>query len=290
MAKIVIIGNSAAGFNACRTLIDNPNTREITVISEEEYPAYNRNLLVEYLQGIRKEQDLFLCSEAFYEDNSINLRKNSQVLRVDSDKRSLILKDKAKINYDYLIIASGRKSDIADIPGKNKDGVFSVNSLSDIKKIKDKLLVSNTICIIGDEVHCDRLAQALGANDKEVKVISKESGLMPQELIGEGQLQALKLTNGKIIGTSLALFVGNYIASTDFLSQTDIATLDGYIVTDEFMRTNLANIFACGSAAKREGPVQMEKLWEDACNEGILAAKSLIDLITEPIINNGHIG
>lgn len=280
MAKIVIIGNSAAGFNACLTLINNSKTNEITVISEEEYPAYRKNLLAEYLEGSQKEQDLFLCGEEFYEKNSINLQKNSEVLKVDTKKQFIALKDKAKIIYDYLIIASGQKADIADIPGKNKDGVFAVNNLSDIKNIKDKLIVCNTICIIGDQEHCSRLAQAV-SEDREVKIISKESGLMPQELIGEGQLQALKLSNGKVIGTSLALFVGNYIASTDFLSETDIATLNGYIVTDEFMRTNLANVFACGSVAKKESAVQIQKLWEDACNEGILAAKSLIDLITE---------
>lgn len=279
MAKIVIIGNSAAGFNACRTLINNSKTNEITVICQEQYPAYRKNLLVEYLEGSQKEEDLFLCGEEFYEKNSINLQKNSEVLKVDTKKQFIALKDKAKITYDYLIIASGQRADVADIPGKNKDGVFAVNNLSDIKKIKDKLIVSNTICIIGDQEHCSRLEQAITAKDKEVKVISKESGLMPKELIGEGQLQALKLSNGKVIGTSLVLFVGNYIASTDFLTETDIATLNGYIVTDESMRTNLANVFACGSVAKKEGPVEKEKLWEDACNEGILAAKSLIDLI-----------
>lgn len=279
MAKIVIIGNSAAGFSACQTLINNSKTNEITVISQEEYPAYRRNLLIDYLEDSQKEEDIFLCGEDFYEKNSINLQKNSEVARLDTKKQFIVLKDKAKINYDYLIIASGQRAGIADIPGKNKDGVFAVNGLSDIKKIKDKLVVSNTICIIGEEKHCNRLAEVITAKDKEVKVISKESGLMPKELIGESQLQALKLSNGKVIGTSLVLFVGSYIASTGFLRETDIATLNGYIITDEFMRTNLENVFACGSVVKNESSIEKDKLWEDACNEGILASQNLIKLI-----------
>ncbi len=279
MAKIVIIGNSAAGFSACQALINNSKTNEITVISREEYPAYKKNLLIEYLEGSQKEQDLFLCGEDFYEKNSINLQKNSEVIRIDTKKQSIVLKDKARIDYDYLIIASGQSVDIADIPGKNKDGVFAVSGLSDMKKIKDKLVLSNTICVIGEEARCSRLAQAITAKDKEVKVISKESGLMPKELIGEGQLQALKLSNGKVFGTSLVLFTGDYIASTDFLKDTDIKTLNGYILTDEFMRTNLENVFACGSVAGNETAVGKEKLWADACREGILAAGNLIKLI-----------
>ena len=73
MSKIVIIGNSAAGFSCAEYLAKNSQELEITVISQEDSCAYNRNLLVGYLAGDVKENDLFLCPKDFYENNKINL-------------------------------------------------------------------------------------------------------------------------------------------------------------------------------------------------------------------------
>ena len=293
MAKIVIIGNSAAGFSCLEVLIREAPGNEVAVITKEEYPAYRKDLLLDYLAGNVEDKDIFLCSEDFYKRKNVNFYKNSELDRLDIKKQVVVLKNKTRINYDYLIITSGEEPNIPDIPGKNKDGVLGVYSLTDIKRIKEKLIVTDTVCIIGKLKFSVRLAEVIASKGKEVKIITEEAGefaieiektevlkgVFPQELIGEGQLQALKLNNGKVIGTSLVLFCGNYIASADFLKEAALETKEGYILTDEAMRTNLENVFACGTIAKSRSLPEKEKLWKDSVDEGRLAAESLIKLI-----------
>ena len=294
MAKIVIIGNSAAGFSCCEALIKFPLDAEITVVSQEDYFPYRRNLLIDYLSGNIGESELFLATGDFYEKNKIRLFRDSKVVRLDVKKQTVVLKDNNKINYDYLVIASGRKVDIPDVPGKTKDGVFTVYELSDIKKIREHLPFCSGVCVIGEPALSLRLSEAIATNDKEIKIISKPppasfvqtegiewiDNLQLSELIGEGaELKAFKLNNGKAVAVSLVLFTGNYLPCTEYLKETEVKQSEGYVIVDDAMRTNLENIFACGSVCKNENHPEKEKSWEEAVSEGAAVAAGILNYL-----------
>ncbi|MCM8780194.1 MAG: FAD-dependent oxidoreductase, partial [Candidatus Omnitrophica bacterium] len=173
MAKIVIIGNSLAGFSCCEALVKNSQDNEITVIAQERVPAYKAHLLADFLKGEIKEKDIFFCDKDFYIKNKINFLKGNKVYRIDTKKKLVVLKDNVKINYDYLVIASGEKVNIPDIPGKTKDGVFAFYNFEDIKGIKDRLMLVNTICMLGEANQVASLAEIFLNKNKEVKVIER---------------------------------------------------------------------------------------------------------------------
>ncbi|HTY45363.1 MAG TPA: FAD-dependent oxidoreductase [Patescibacteria group bacterium] len=292
MAKVVIIGNSAAGFSACQALAASAVSPEITVVSNESYPAYNRNALTDFFLGNIKEKELFLCQEGFYRDKGITFAAGAGVSRLDTKKQRLVLKNNDKVTYDYLIIASGSRPALPDVPGKGKDGVLSFYCLEDIRRIKERLMISQVACVIAGRPLCAKLAQAIASKGKEVKVISRQpfdcaqdqsieliAGVQVKEFIGEGELQAVKLDNGKIIGASLAVFAGDNAPATDFLRETEIATSAGYVVVDDAMRTNLENVFACGSVCVRQAQGPCDKGWDQACAEGTLVAQNILTLI-----------
>ena len=290
MPKVVIIGNSAAGFNACDTLVKSSAQNEITIISEEAVPAYRRDLLLDYLSGNTKESALFLCNEDFYKNNNINFLNNSEAVRLDTKKQRVILKDNRKIDYDYLLIASGRKVKMPDVPGIKKEGVFSVYNLEDTRQIMQRLIIAPTVCIVGSDGLALRLAEIISAKDREVKIISKEGcasfsqtekmelidNTGPTELIGEAEVKAVKLGNGKIIGASLVLFTGNYIPSVDFLGESEINVSNGYIAVDDSLRTNLENVFAAGSVCCNVNIQAKDKTWEESAREGVFVAENIV--------------
>lgn len=294
MIRIVIIGNSAAAFGCYNSLIKNQQNLDLTVISQEGYPAYRGDLLIDYLTGNIQERELFLCAEDFYEKNKIKFLKDSKVTGLNSKKNLVILKDNNKIGYDFLVIASGQKVNIPEITGNSKDGVFSVYTLEDVKKIKECLLITDTVCIVAEPDFSQRLAEVLAEKEKFVKVISSPKppsfiqtekcewidNLQVSEIIGEGaELKALKLSNGKAIGTSLVLFTGNYAPCAEFLKDSEIKMLNGYICVDNTLCTNIENIFACGSVCINENEAKKEKSWQEAKNEGSLVSATLLNRI-----------
>lgn len=288
MVKIVIIGNSAAAFSSASSLPQQIGV-EITLITQEACPAYKKNLLIELLCAELKEEEIFFCNVDFYKRRNINFLKSAEVVKLDIKKQRLTLKDNSKVNYEYLIIACGAKTVIPDLPGKSKLGVSALNNLDDVQKIRARLAVSSTVCLLGSMASCLKLASFFLSKNKEVKIFSgsaldsanHQDGLeliadaWPQEFIGEGQLQAIKLDNGKVIGTTLAVYVGTAIPATEFLQDAGISLEQGYILVDQAMRTNIENIFACGNVCRNNLILSKEKTCQEAACEGILAAQEV---------------
>lgn len=292
MAKIVIIGNLAAGFSCCYALLSYTSLNEISVITQEDSPAYDANLLFDFISGKISEKELWLSAEDFYSQNNVRLLKATKVIGINTKKQAVILKDNNRINYDYLVIASGKHTTLPDIPGTTKDGVLSFYTLEDARKIKERLAFADTITVTQDPQISLRLAEIFTEKGKHTKIISASipdgfmsseaiewiSAVQLTEIIGEGsELKAVKLSNGKALGTDMVIFTEDCHPSTEFLKETEIKTANGYILVDECFRTSIENIFACGSVCQRQDNLTQEKSWLDAQAEGIAAAKNLTD-------------
>lgn len=268
MNHVVIIGASVSGHNIALGIRDKCSDCSITLISEECYPAYDHLKIADLIGGIISENDMFLCNEDLYQKLNINFIKNKKVGNINTHKSAVYFKDKGSINYDILVIASGRSPLIADVPGARKEGAYRMYSLDDAKDFL-KRYVSHPVCIIGSDSLALKVAEAISERyGVEVKVLSRvsfdPSDIPPKteiihdslnEVIGEGEVQAVKLKSGKVLGVCAVLFMDDYKSNIDFLKNTDICIKDDFIAVDGWMATNYGNIFACGSVVRKDSIV-----------------------------------
>jgi nitrite reductase/ring-hydroxylating ferredoxin subunit len=90
--SIVIVGGGAAGFAAGQRLRDLAYAGELTLISADADPPYDRpNLSKDYLAGEADPAWMPLKDEGFYRDNRINLRTATRVVGVDASARLVTL-------------------------------------------------------------------------------------------------------------------------------------------------------------------------------------------------------
>lgn len=289
MAKVVIIGASVAGHNAAVQLREKSPDTQILIITDEEYPFYDKRRLPDFLAGSVTEKELFLASDSFYQERGIDLLKGKKVTGLNTGKRCLTLKEKEKISYDYLVIASGRRFITPDVPGAKKDGVFTFNSLCDYRQFLSRLIL-HPVCVVGSNEAALQAAKAVCARFKiEVKLIagtsvdnaqlSPEIEIIPcfvQEIIGEGEVQAIKLKEGKAIGVAAVIFMNELKSSIDFLKNTDLEMIDDFLLVDELMRTSREEIFSCGSVCRMKTAVRETKNWDDAVAEASSVSDSLV--------------
>jgi NAD(P)H-nitrite reductase large subunit len=290
--NIVIVGNSAAGFGCFLELSQALLDAQITVFSQEDQPAYNKSLLCDYLAGIVKEQDLYLCGKEFYSKNKINFLKDTKVVKIDTRKKLVVSKE-SKVPYDILVIASGVSVKAPDVPGTNKDGFFILQDLSQAKKLKQRIMLGQTICLTGDSALCGRLYGLLQPGGKEIKVVSTPvpqgvtvaghnewiDSLQISEYIAEGpELKAIKLNSGKVIAVSVVVYTQPGLPAGDFLKDSGIALDQGFVTVDGQMRTNIEDIYACGSIALDKSGTRANKSWQSALEEGAAAAKQIIQV------------
>lgn len=306
MKHLLIIGNSAAGISCAENVRKKDKEIKITILSKEDYPAYNRCLISYYLAGIVKEDALTYRAKDFYKDNAIELLLNKKAARIDTKKNQVVLEDKTRLEYDILLLANGASPKFPEIKGIRKKGVFGFRTISDAKEMLDAALISPTACILGGGLIGLKAAYGLKKRNLDVKVIVKspqvlsqildkessemfkkrltESGIEiitgadVQEIIGNGDCKAVKLDSGKVIATSLVVVGKGVRPNTDLIEESGIKFDEG-IQVDEYMKTNIPNIYAAGDIAQAYDSI-LEKtavnaLWPNAIEQGIAVAANV---------------
>jgi len=306
MKQFVIIGNSAAGIAAIEAIRNKDKESKIVVCSDEDYRSYCRCLISYYLAGEVKEDAILYRPESFYQENNIELLLNKKVIRVDPKKNRVLCLDKSQIDYDSLLIATGSKPKFPDIPGIKKEQVFGFRTITDAKAIEALLPVTKTICVLGAGLIGLKAAYALRKRNIEVKVIIKSRQILSQmldsdaagliqkkmeengidlvfgqdvvEIIGNGDIKAVKLDSNKVLGCSMVI-VGKGVQPNIQLAQETDIKIDEGIITDNLLRTSCPNIYAAGDVAESfdvtAGKPAVNALWPIAVEQGKIAGANM---------------
>src|ERR1700694_2108914 len=106
--KIAIVGGGAAGFAAAEMLRRQEFRGSIVMLSNDAASPVDRpNLSKDYLAGSAPEDWLPLRPDAFYADNGIELRLNTEVLGISVKTREIMLAGGDTIPYDRLLLDTG---------------------------------------------------------------------------------------------------------------------------------------------------------------------------------------
>ncbi len=318
MKNYVIIGNSAAGIAAIEAIRQRDKESKITVISHEGYPGYCRCLISYYLARQIQEDKLLYRKENFYHENNIELLLNKKVSRVDPKKNRVVCEDKSQISYDQLLIATGASPKFPEIQGIKKKGVFGLRTIKDAKEIDGLLPVTRAAAVLGGGLVGLKAACALKKRDVDVKVVIKSGQVLSQmldfeaasfvqkrleengievvlgedvkEIIGEGEIRAVKLESGKTFEASLIIVGKGVSPNIDLVREAGIKVNQGIIV-NQLLQTNVANIYASGDVAEAfdltTGKPAVNALWPIAVQEGRIAGANMAG---DSISYDGSIG
>lgn len=260
MKRIVVIGNSEAGISVVESIREKDKESSISIISNEPFMVYQRSKMLDLLEGKVKERDLFLRNNDFYKNNSVDLLLEKEIDSVSLNKKKISFKDSDSVEFDELFVASSAKVKLPNVKGIKKQGVVPVDGLSEVKTIIENLPIAHTVVIVGSDVTAFELARIISSKKVEVKLFAdKDSSLQPadnievicdnpiMEILGEGDVRAVRLTSGKVIGASLVIYTGPKEADVDFLKETDVKISNGILVDDQ-MRSSVPFVFAVGDA------------------------------------------
>ena len=318
MKQIVIIGDSAAGVAALEAIRKKDKQSKITVISDEDCSSYCRCVISDYLVGKVQQEQLIYRSAEFFSENNAELILNKEIIRVNPKKNRIIAEDKTQFNYDDLLLANGASPKFPDIKGSNKRGVFGFRTIKDTKEILGLAQIADTACILGGGLIGLKAAYGLKKRGLDVKVIIKSkqvlsqvideqaaslfrkrleengiqilTGLGVEEILGNGDAKALKLDSGKVIGCQIIIVAKGVGPNIDLVKDTDIQINEGILV-DEYMKTNIPNIYAAGDVCETYdialNKPTVNALWPNAIEQGKVAGKNIVG---EQVSYDGSLG
>lgn len=296
--KYVVIGASAAGINAVKTLRGLDSQSSITLISKDD-KIYSRCMLHHIISNHKTVEDINFAGENFIEDNNIKWLKGNTVNKIDVNYKTFEIEGE-KVEYDKLLIATGASSFIPPVKNMREGkGIYSLRNIDDIEKIKVDILNCNKVAIIGAGLvgidalsgimNYDNLEKSLiymeetilnlqldefAAKSYEDKFIEQGVKLYPKASVREvlldkdNRVTGILLGDGTYIDCDMIIVATGVKPNTSIIEGTDIEYDRGIIINDR-CETNIRDIYAAGDVTGKNA------IWPLAVKQGIVAAYNM---------------
>jgi len=186
-ADYLIIGNSAAGLAAAESIRELDRTGEIMILTGENYLNYSKPMITYFLTGAVNLDMIHFKDEKFYTDNRLDIRLNTTVSSIDTDKMFLVTDDGSRYKFKKLLIASGGRPIIPKIKmvgngsfdfidGTNYEkvgGIFTLTNLDDAVRVKNYIEKNDikNISILGGGLIGLKAAEAFLEKGIDVNII-----------------------------------------------------------------------------------------------------------------------
>jgi len=311
----VIIGNGAAGLSCLETLrfYDYDKESSITLISDEKYPAYSRVLLSYYIADEINKEDLFLYKQERYKKLNIKTVFGKKVVRILPLSSAVELDDNSVVKFDKLLIATGSSPKFPKISGINLEGVFALRNLDDARFIRDMAKNVKDVVIVGGGLVSIKTGCALRKLGKNVTFVISSNQVLSQtfdlkasvilkkhleghnvriilhedveEIIGGKKgVEGVNLRSGLNLKCQMVIIGKGVNSNVDSVKETNIHT-DRGIIVNNFMQTNVENIYAAGDVAQAEnyltGRKEVMAIWPAAVEQGKVAALNMLGKTTK---------
>ncbi|WHE08482.1 FAD-dependent oxidoreductase [Thermoanaerobacterium thermosaccharolyticum] len=288
----VIIGNGIAALSAAESIRKNDKESKITMITREPYNTYFRMKLSHLLGHEYELEKLYVRPESWYKSNNIDTMLKCSVVSLDTDKKIIHLDSSDKITYDKLIIATGSYSFIPPVKGRDKNGVYAIRSLDDVNNLNKYIKDKKRGIVVGGGLLGLEAAWSLKQAGYDINVIEFFPRLLPKQSDEEGSkiieniiensgiklilnaevaeitgddADGVILKDGRKVQADFVIFSAGIRPNVDIAKDSDIKINRGILV-DDFMRTNVDDVFAAGDVAEYNGKIY--GLWTVAMAQG----------------------
>ncbi|WP_052487697.1 FAD-dependent oxidoreductase [Gordoniibacillus kamchatkensis] len=284
MKKIVIIGGVAGGASAAVRLRRLDEQAEIVMFEKDAYISYANCGLPYYIGGSIQERSKLLVQtpEMMKSRFNIDVRVNSEVIKVDPERKIVLVRRNGKEEYeesfDYLILAPGARPIRPKIEGIDHPRIVSLRNIPDtdrLKQIVDQDGIRNVTVVGGGfigvemaEVLTERglsvtLVEAaphiLSPFDADMVTIAEEEmqkhgvrlilGDSVTAFTEAGEGLRVQLKSGGSQEADLVILAIGVTPETGFLRESGIKLGPrGHILVNEHLQTNCKDIYAVGDA------------------------------------------
>ncbi len=308
-ASHVIIGDGIAGSSAAETIREHDPDADITVVTEEGEALYNRILIKEFAKGKLPEAPISIHEEDWYAERDIDLALDTVVTGVDTDEKVVQTHESGDIEYDKLLLATGGTPTQLPVDNSDAEGIHHFWTFQDARAIREHADESETGIVVGAGLLGIDLAAICGAQDIDAHYLMRgnrwwryalsldgaeiihdaleDNGVTPVFDSGvdhfttddDGVVTGAVDPNGDEFEGEFAGVAIGLNFNTEFLRDADIELDDG-IVVDEYMQTNVEDVYAAGDVTRFYDTILGEHAqngaWGSAKEQGAVAGENMI--------------
>ncbi|MCA0294433.1 MAG: FAD-dependent oxidoreductase [Actinobacteria bacterium] len=303
---VVIVGAGLAAAHVATTLREAGDDRPVVIVGDENRPPYERpGLSKGVLQGEQPVEELFVHEPGWYDEHHVELRLDDPAVAVDPDARTVRLASGTLLEYGDLVLATGARPRMVDLPGIDLPGVFTLRRIEDSEALRAAFTAETKVVVIG--AGWIGLEVAAAARKAGASVTVLEYGPVPlRATLGERlgrHFAALHERNGVrlLTGVSVSAIEGDThvtgvragdevfpadlvvvgvgaVPNVELAAAAGLAVDNGVLVDDQLRASD--HIYAIGDVANAENAALGVRLrvehWDNAIRQGQLAGRVLL--------------
>ncbi|RYC71171.1 NAD(P)/FAD-dependent oxidoreductase [Spirosoma sordidisoli] len=307
MRHIVILGNGISGITAARELRKHTDD-QITVVSDETPHFFSRTALMYVYMGHLEFQHTKPYEDWFWTKNRIDLLQ-VRVDTIDFSNKLIQYAGGQTLTYDVLILAVGSQPNFFDWPGQQLQGVQGLYGKPDLDRMEASTAGIRQAVVVGGGLIGIELCEMLLSRGIRVTFLVREktfwsSVLPPEESAmvtrhirdhhvdlridtemaelrdnGAGRVDAVITKTGETIPAEFVGVAVGVSPNIGFLKETPLDT-DRGILVNEYLETNLPDVYAIGDCVQHRHPPAgrkpLEQIWYTGRIMGETVAKTLL--------------
>lgn len=296
--KTVIIGGGAAGPKVAAKLRRLDKDMIIDLYTDENVISYSACGLPYYVEGlITSIKKLIVRTPSEFRKQDVNINLLSRCVKIYPEEKKVdILNIKQNqlvtVNYDYLVIATGARPYIPNIKNINIKNVYYLRTLKDGYLIREKMLKSNTVTMIGGGYIGIELLEAFIKNNLKVNIIERNKNIMNLldeelaslvtehilnqdgdriniytqdtviEFIEDDEKIKVVTSQGKVLYSDFVVICTGVIPNSELFAEAGgILGYKNTIKVDEFMKTSLRDVYSAGDCTENFNIITRKSSW-----------------------------
>ncbi len=304
---LILGGGMVAGYAAKQFVENGLKPGELTIVSSDSSIPYERPPLSKgFLAGKEAEASILISPKTFYEDHGIEIMLKCHVEGVDSSSKRVHLHSGEDLEFDKLIIATGARVRMLDLPGRDLEGIYYLRTLDDSRRIREKAESAKHAVVIGGGFISMEVTAVLAQKGIETTMILPEDRIWKRfftpsmsqffenyysargvhfakntkvaKFIGDGNIESAVQENGNILPCDMVVAGIGVTPVTEPLIKSGIEVQNG-VVVNQYLETNRPDIYAAGDVASYYDVLfkryRRAEHWDNAVSQGQYCAKAL---------------
>jgi nitrite reductase (NADH) large subunit len=305
--KYTIIGTGAAGRAALKEILRLDTNAEITIITHEIQPFYQRPFLADYITGKTTLENLSPPPQDIGIQDNVTILTTKRVARIAPHDNILYFSDGTTHEYSFLLVTAGATPVLGDLE-PFQSNIVTLRTLADAQRLHQHFTQRRApVMLFGGGYQSVELCRVMHALSVPFTFLTTQDIFWPNDIYGltaddiqtmlnnrgievamdetirdvidiDGSSYKVFTSKGRCLDCSLIISAQGDRPNVDLLQASGLKLDIGLLVNQE-LRTNVSNIYGAGDVAQvydiNRNINRVNFGWKSAARQGALAGQNL---------------
>jgi len=248
--RVVIVGGVTAGSKAAARIMRLDPDADVTIVERGRFLAYSGCGLPYYISGAVSEQRALLESPLglvrdsafFHKLKNVRALDLTEAVRIDRGRKVLVVRNlldqkQRELPYDRLILTTGARPIVPELPGAELEGIHTLHGVEDAEAIRSLLgkpRVKDVVILGGGLLGC-QITESVALRGARLTLVEERPSIL--NMLDE---ELAALVRRHLESHGVRVLTGNAVASFEGDERvTDVHLADGTRLSCDFVLVSL---------------------------------------------------